>query len=437
LTVSYNPELEIFGAAGSGRRYYAACESCGLQPILAMADDNASEFETLCLALSCNDPAITEVEGVCLHYGPRLGNALQGNTHVSFLELPMDDLVSTTLDVNTVPLLPLLNFIRQSQSLRKLRMKVWSQPEYLPYFLEAFIPNPLITDLEIFAYDCSNVSLDIGRLVQSKLNLKVLRVPVASSDHLFSEALKANQTIETLGLNFRDGTSHDEANLILRSIRNHPRITHLELRSIDFTLDCESLCFLLSSTTVLECLKVNLRIDSNFAERFVEALHANRTLNELHIPARFFENPAIESLFVTYMQTRNGVGTSCIRTLGVSGLTSWSYRHCHWRGVAQLLRGPRGSGLESVKLDELYGGRGLWAGLEANEQSRNLRSMVIKWESDYDDDREFVVMLRHLPNMLHLRKLQFYWWREDDANLWRFMWAMRKNGSLHFVERKV
>jgi hypothetical protein len=397
-----------------------------------------AEFETRCLALSCNDPAVTEVEGVCFkHYGPRLGNALQGNTHVSFLELPMDDLVSKTLDVNTVPLLPLLNFIRQAQSLRKLRMKVWSEPEYLPYFLEAFLQNPLITDLEIFAHDRCNISLDIGRLIQSKDNLKVLRVPVASCDHLISEVLKANQTLETLALNFRDGTSHG-ADLILRSIGNHPRITHLELRSNYFTLDCESLYFLLASTTVLECLDIDFRIDFNFAQRFVEALHSNRTLNELHIPIGFFEDQAIQSLFVTYMQTRNGVGTSCIRTLGVSGMKvgragcSW---HCHWPGMAQLLKGPRGSGLESVKLDELYGGRGLWAGLEASEQSRNLRSMVIDWESDYDRDREFIAMLRHLPNMLYLRKLEFYW-RREDADLWKFLWAIRKNGSLHAVEHR-
>jgi hypothetical protein len=80
-------------------------------------DNNAlpswiTELRTLCLALRCNDPVTTEVKGIYSSpYGPRLGTALQGNTHVSFLELTMDYLVSKTLDVNTVPLLPLLNFI--------------------------------------------------------------------------------------------------------------------------------------------------------------------------------------------------------------------------------------------------------------------------------------------------------------------------------------
>jgi hypothetical protein len=66
-----------------------------------MANNNASdseedvrrgwgepEFENLCLALRRNDPTITEVEQYGLRrYGPRLGDALQGNTHVSSLNL--------------------------------------------------------------------------------------------------------------------------------------------------------------------------------------------------------------------------------------------------------------------------------------------------------------------------------------------------------------
>jgi hypothetical protein len=318
-------------------------------------------------------------------------------------------------------------------------MKVWSEPEYLPYFLEAFLQNPLITDLEIFEHGYCVFSLEIGRLIQAKQNLKVLRVPIVERETSLSEVLKANQTIETLGLNFRQNSSH-EADLILRSISNHPRIAHLELRSYCFTLDCEALYFLLACTAVLECLVLDFPVDIGFMERFVEALHANRTITELHIP---IADRAIEALFVTYMQTRNGVGTSVIQTLGVSGRPpeAWRYsdsRHFHWLGVVQLLKGPYGSGLKSIKLDALHGGRGLWAGMEANEQSRNLHCMEVVFDGhhDYDANQEFAAMLRHLPNMLYLRKLQFYWrrWRETDT--WQFMWAIRKNGSLHFVEGK-
>jgi hypothetical protein len=424
-----------------------------------MANNNASdseedvrrgwgelEFENLCLALRRNDPTVTKVKDIFVtNYGPLLGDALQGNTHVSILQLDLTVgcIVSKKLDINLVHVLPLLNFVRQSQSLRKVRFEVWNKPEYLPYFLEAFLQNPFITDLEISVDETYEGPLEIERLIQSKQNLKVLRLPVMRGQHSFSEALEANQTIETLTLDFYSNTSH-EVDLILRSISNHPRITRVELSGsgscVDFNaLNSYGIYFLLTSTTVLECLAIDLPIDDiSFVEKVVEALGANRTLKELHIPIYFLQGEAIESLFVTYMQTRNGVGTGRIRTLGVSGLDgSASTRHGHWRAVARLLQGPHGSGLESIELDGLdAGGWGLWRDMAVNEQSRNLQSMVVAWENDYDRDREFVAMLRHLPNMLYLRKLQFYWRRRDDNDIWKFMWAIRQNGSLHFAERK-
>jgi hypothetical protein len=136
------------------------------------------------------------------------------------------------------------------------------------------------------------------------------------------------------------------------------------------------------------------------------------------------------------MQTRNGVGAGRIRTLNVFGSLMWLAEKDvhHWRAVAQLLKGPFGSGLESIKLDELvsYGGHKLWTGLEASEQSRNLCAMEV--ECAYNADLEFSAMLRHLPNMLYLRKLKFYWRQRDSNDLWKLLSAIRNNGSLHFVE---
>jgi hypothetical protein len=97
-----------------------------------------------------NDPIVTQVEEIFdAHYGPCLGDALQGNTHVSFLELDLSNgfLVSEKLDINSAHVSPLLSFVRQSQSLRKVRFAVGERPDYLPYFMEAFLQNPFITDL--------------------------------------------------------------------------------------------------------------------------------------------------------------------------------------------------------------------------------------------------------------------------------------------------
>jgi hypothetical protein len=200
----------------------------------------------------------------------------------------------------------------------------------------------------------------------------------------------------------------------------------------DFTFDSsEALYFLLASTTVLERLEMNFPVDIDFVKRFVEALRVNRTLTELRVPICFFEEKAIESLFVTYMQTRNGVGTSCIQTLSVFGFGETSR---HWLAVAHLLKGPHGSGIKSIRLGQLHQGHGLWAGLAVHEQSRNLHCVeVVLYNGDEDDDLEFAAMLRHLPNMLYLRKLHCYWYRDND-DLWKCMWAVRTNGSLHVVK---
>jgi hypothetical protein len=170
-------------------------------------------------------------------------------------------------------------------------------------------------------------------------------------------------------------------------------------------------------------------IDCNFAQRFVEALHANQTMTTLHIPPAFLEVSAVESVFVTYMQTRNGVGTSCIHTLVVSGTASGDLSNI-WHAVARLLKGPRGSGLESVKLKYLYKGCGLWACLARQEQSRNLRSLEVALQNDQD----FMAMLKHLPRLLYLQKLHVRWHRvPSEADCQKFLWAVRINGSLHSV----
>jgi hypothetical protein len=402
------------------------------------------EFEKLCLALRRNDPAVTNVDRIVAEsFGARLGDALRGNTHVSSLVLCAENgyIVSKKLDINPVHVMSLLDFVRQSQSLRKVDFSLGRQPDYLPYLLEAVLENPLITDLSFCTDDEYEVPLEIGPLIESKLNLKVLGLRVLPGD-VFHEALKANQTIETLSMNFRLGTLR-ESDLILRSISNHPRLTRLALWSDeDQKIDGDALSTLLASTTLLECLEMEFPIDSNFMERFVNGLQANRSITELQIPIYFLHDQEIASLFVSYMQTRNGMGASCIRTLRVSGYFRWGEddNTYFWRALALLLTGPRGCGLETAVLDELDHGE-LWAGLEANEQSRNLRCMNIDWDCNYGDDcnREFATMLRHLPKMLYLRKLQFHSLPDDHdrSTLWKFMRAVRNNGSLHFVEYTI
>jgi hypothetical protein len=101
--------------------------------------------------------------------------------------------------------------------MRKVVFRLEKRPDYLPYFLEAVLQNPMITDLSIWTNEEYEGPLEIGPFIQSKHKVLVSRVLPGD---LFHEALRANQAIEELSLSFRAGTSH-EADLIVRSVSNH------------------------------------------------------------------------------------------------------------------------------------------------------------------------------------------------------------------------
>jgi hypothetical protein len=136
--------------------------------------------------------------------------------------------------------------IRKDESLRKVQIEDYSEDIHAgPVYLEALLQNPWITDLDILTL--FGIPFETGPLIRSKPNLKVLRIFVVVGDDSAGEALSANQTIETLRLDFHHNTSQ-EANLIIRSISNHPRITCL----VPLTWACAVATTL---TTVLECLE--------------------------------------------------------------------------------------------------------------------------------------------------------------------------------------
>jgi hypothetical protein len=353
---------------------------------------DTEESSDSCLDVRHNDPSVTELLAstdsplLCSN----LGDALLGNTHVSSLTFQI-----TNSGFILAQMSSLLSFVRHSQSLRKVRFTFSNAAAHVPACMEALLQNPWITDLYINTIDTvpgAIPPIEIGPIIHSKPNLKVLNVTVEETDHSASEALSTNKTIETLRLDFCRNTSQ-EAGLIFRTIANHPRITCLDLCFWrDKTMACcDGLCFLLATTTVLVHLIVDFPIDVHSAERLVEALHANQTLTTLHIPVYFLEEPGVESVLVPYMRTRNGVGTSRIRTLIVASMHAYSRP---WHSVAQILEGPYGSGLDSIKLDWSRG-PGLWAHLAKYEQSSNLRSLEVTLQGDED----FAAMLEHLPTM--------------------------------------
>jgi hypothetical protein len=86
------------------------------------------EFDVLCLALQSNDAETTKVLGILVTYpegyAERLGEALQGNTHVSHIDIEVAKLMPAIYDAQQMETIvaPLLRYIRTSKSLRSVLM---------------------------------------------------------------------------------------------------------------------------------------------------------------------------------------------------------------------------------------------------------------------------------------------------------------------------
>jgi hypothetical protein len=108
------------------------------------------------------------------------------------------------------------------------------------------------------------------------------------------------------------------------------------------------------------------------------------------------------------------------------------------RQLSELVTGPGGGGIECLDLGKYpyCWMSGLWSGLEANVQSRTLRTINLPSLSTDKDIRaavqaDFGAMLRHIPELLYLRTLSF---DGPPLNVHAFLEAIRLNGSLHHVD---
>jgi hypothetical protein len=87
--------------------------------------DPSERFDGLCASLLKNDPRTKEVTDLVWRlpqgYGPRLGDALVGNTQVSYMELRLCTLVESMSDDTTCPS-SLIKFLSTSAVLNKVAL---------------------------------------------------------------------------------------------------------------------------------------------------------------------------------------------------------------------------------------------------------------------------------------------------------------------------
>jgi hypothetical protein len=422
------------------------------QPAMSQSSMSALEFEKLCLRLQSNDRTLTRVS-TDIVMGARIDRlvaALQANTHVSSLKLrgwrcSLDSDLQGAYNLQSAALRPfraLLSFLRHSQSLQSVQLRSFCA-HGLRDLVVAICANPIIVTMDLGSTDDTDtLSFAIGNPAPSWTSLKRLGMPVsAEAVELAEEFFLSLETLEYLELKFDDFGSAWRRFMAIARVADHPTVTDLKLElPFDTNNDAiiHNLSSLLVSTNLLSSLTINFYFDESIATAFVDALRQNQSLTALTFDSCYFDDTdETIPIFVDFFQNVNVKSPSSIRALSFASVNLVSENCFTGRQLSELVAGPGGGGIESLDLVEFHycWMSGLWSGLEANAQSRTLRSIKLPqliWDSVYlaAVQSDFDAMLRHLPAMLYLRTVSF---DGPLPNMQAFLGAIRVNGSLHDV----
>jgi hypothetical protein len=153
----------------------------------------------------------------------------------------------------------------------------------------------------------------------------------------------------------------------------------------------------------------------------VEGLHRNQSIKRLSLDGHFSSSAA--SSFANYMQSRNGSITSLkLRLIPYSTDLMCSSDPL----IADLLKGPYGSGLQSLELQGLDVA-GVWNALTVDTPTTALLSLKLE---DFGWNRG--ACFECIPDLLFLRELEMHGSiPADQRNV--FCQALKQNASLHEV----
>jgi hypothetical protein len=404
--------------------------------------DRDAEWEALHASLYAsirrNKPTMTEVRlyeigrnGPNHVYGRLLGEALQGNTHISRLLLP----VSTGCfapDKFSPPHLdhvaPLLTYIRSGPALRDVNLlEGRGALKYMGYLIDAVADSPHVVNFKIES-NLKYPAKSMTRLLATNKSLKRLNTSVVKCKGILSNALKLNQTIEDLKLGFWNDVPETEEVELVRCL---PDLQSLQ--KLDLALSCssshaaivETLSTVLPSSLSLTDLSLMHDFRAEEMHLFCEGLHANESIVKLSLRGGFV--PLAAAAFAAYMQTRNGVDTNAItslclyltRTFGMSeGLELCDAKLL----IAKLLEGPSGSDLQSFELDGWLDDLGIW-----DAMARNKTLVTLKVHKKY-----CARCFQCIPELTHLQELELV-----DTQMTKeckvLCSAVKKNVSLYDV----
>ena len=396
-------------------------------------EEELDRFEAFCAALRRNDPDTTEITlSDCPRhipqYGRRLGEALQGNQHVSYMSLRL----SIDEEEGTDNVALLVRYIRESEAMRKVRVvsrHARDDRGYAPLFrriLLATAENPCITDLNLsINMEAAEESYaeSFALLMQTTQSLKTLCFTldggVASSQKrdIIAEAFGANQTLENLSFQYCSET--DMGEYILLRLGAHPRLRELKMEyhgNDSSVAEIHALASFLGFTTSLEHLGIGYyEFDKECMGHLVEGLHSNQSLTKLSVYSCIFNLEAFD-VFRNFIQL-DGTRSS-IRELRIDeGDDYMSEGQLNGAMLASLLTMPDenhgtassiASSLQILDLGYYFADfAGFWPAFEGDASRIRLTCLrlgrcFIETQAACD------ALIRCLPKLVYLKELDFH-----------------------------
>jgi hypothetical protein len=276
------------------------------------------EFVELCTALQRNDPETTyvyyphDVPG----YGPRLGQALVGNTHIEELNLALIPNIVDNGTVHFESIRLILQYMREGTAFRALA--IWGGiRDYTGPCLMAISQNPNAVKLTMT--DDTEVPEDeVVNLLRTSQSIKEISMPMVNSIAI-AEAFEANQTLTYVALKFDPDSWPPPNGVILRHLVAHRPPCSLtigqESDSEAVAVDAALAAFLAGTTWLKELRMLSITFYPSRMRHFLEGLQSNRSIEKLRLVSCDFDQETVSVLRDVTEAPTNGLADSAIREI--------------------------------------------------------------------------------------------------------------------------
>jgi hypothetical protein len=284
-------------------------------------------FDGICSGLQHKDPSVTEVfvrsnefpSSVPLTNANarRLGEAIQGNPHVTSIKLNLSDFVDVADDSDSAALL--LQFIRESTSLKDVDLSLHDLMNHnrtilsvniAHRFLVAIAESATIKRLKLYLFMVDKTGFDVLMKTTQSLKELVIRYGYfgsVASKEMAAKALGANVTLESLQIEIPNDL--EMVHLIMLRLGAHPCLRELTLSSSRSDLGrVGTVALFLRTTRTLEHLRLDsYRFNKRSLESILVGIHGNDSLTKLTVDHCEFDSDSI--FFQDLLKPKNGQNT--------------------------------------------------------------------------------------------------------------------------------